>query len=384
MKQQQRNKLNTEIIGVIGRALRISVSNPALALFFLKALFRQRRAALRRERLEEEGIHVPPFMIASITRRCNLHCSGCYSRAQGRADHGEISIERLDNLMDEARDLGFAFALLAGGEPLTRPEILDVTARHPQIIYPLFTNGTLLTDTTAARLKRQKNVIPVLSVEGYQRETEARRGNGVYDRLLRAMNCLQENRIFFGISITVTRANLDLVTSQSFARRFAGHGCRLFFYVEYIPVQEGSEQLVISTAQRELLEERMRELRRRFRGVFISFPGDEKSYGGCLAAGRGFVHISPEGGLEPCPFVPYSDTNLQKTTLKQGLSSSFLNRIRASEEHLEENEGGCALWNKRAWVQSLLVHSGAEIAGLARGSIDSENDQIRPVGIVAG
>jgi MoaA/NifB/PqqE/SkfB family radical SAM enzyme len=169
------------------------------------------------------------------------------------------------------------------------------------------------------------------------------------------MELLDRRRIFYGVSLTVTRGNFHTVTSPSFVRQLARRGCDLFFYVEYIPVKEGTEALVVSEAQRSELEGTMRALRRRFNRIFISFPGDERNYGGCLAAGRGFLHVSPEGSLEPCPFAPYSDTDLRFTTLKRGLESVFLNRIRRSEEHLNETEGGCALWNKRDWVQSLLA-----------------------------
>lgn len=355
MELQHRKRLDREIIGVIRQALRMSLYNPSLAWFFLKTLLRQRKAAIKREYWEQEGIHVPPFMIASITRRCNLNCTGCYAQARQRTDKQELSVSRLSRLMDEARDLGFAFALLAGGEPLTRPEILDVTAAHPEIIFPLFTNGTLFTEEILEGIGGQKNVIPVLSLEGSEGQTDRRRGTGVYKHLLQAMSSLRKMRVFFGISLTVTRKNINSVTSESFVRQLADQGCRLFFYVEYIPVKEGTEDLVVSTGQREELGRRMSELRGRFNRLFISFPGDEKIYGGCLAAGRGFVHISPGGELEPCPFAPYSDTDLQNTTLKQGLSSVFLNQIRQSDEHLDESEGGCALFSKREWVQSLLV-----------------------------
>jgi MoaA/NifB/PqqE/SkfB family radical SAM enzyme len=359
MELQHRKRLNREILEILRQALGISLADPGMSLFLLRALLRQHRAARRRELWERHGVHVPPFLIASVTRRCNLSCAGCYARAQDRPPRGEMSMGRFNELMDEARELGFSFALLAGGEPLTRPDILDVTASHRQIIFPLFTNGTLLCGQTAERLKRQKNVIPVLSLEGLEGHTDARRGPGVYRDLLRAMSLLKRKRVFFGVSLTVDRRNLPLLTGEAFVRRLAEQGCRLFFYVEYIPVQEGTEGLVISCSQRQELELHLGRLRRRFRRLFISFPGDEKNYGGCLAAGRGFVHIGPHGGLEPCPFAPYSDTNLREISLRHGLESVFLNEIRQSEEHLQESEGGCALWNKREWVRSLLPKNGA-------------------------
>jgi MoaA/NifB/PqqE/SkfB family radical SAM enzyme len=180
MNLQHRTRLNGEIVGVIRQALRISLHNPAQALFFAKTIIRQQRAARTRELWEEEGIHVPPFMIASITRRCNLNCTGCYARAQNRQQREDLSQQRLKELMDEARELGFSFVLLAGGEPLTRPEILDITEAHPEIIFPLFTNGTLFTEEILERIREQKNVVPVLSLEGLETETDSRRGNGVY------------------------------------------------------------------------------------------------------------------------------------------------------------------------------------------------------------
>jgi sulfatase maturation enzyme AslB (radical SAM superfamily) len=164
MELRHRKKLNHEIIGVIRQALRTSLQNPSLALFFIKTLIQQRKAARKRELWRKEGVQAPPFMIVSITRRCNLNCVGCYHRAQQRQNTDELTVDRLKQLMEEAQELGVGFTLLAGGEPLTRPEILDVTEDHPEIIFPLFTNGTLLTGLILERIARQKNVVPVLSL----------------------------------------------------------------------------------------------------------------------------------------------------------------------------------------------------------------------------
>jgi MoaA/NifB/PqqE/SkfB family radical SAM enzyme len=86
-------------------------------------------------------------------------------------------------------------------------------------------------------------------------------------------------------------------------------------------------------------------------------PGDEEEIGGCLSAGKGFIHISADGNVEPCPFAPYSDTNLRESSLREALQSEFLREIRENHERLSEAEGGCALWVERAWVRSLL-HGG--------------------------
>jgi MoaA/NifB/PqqE/SkfB family radical SAM enzyme len=95
-------------------------------------------------------------------------------------------------------------------------------------------------------------------------------------------------------------------------------------------------------------------LQKRLRGLFIVFPGDEEVFGGCLAAGRGFIHISPSGRVEPCPFAPYSDANVRDVPLRDALASPLLATIRTNHDRLTETSGGCALWSQREWVQSLL------------------------------
>jgi MoaA/NifB/PqqE/SkfB family radical SAM enzyme len=91
-----------------------------------------------------------------------------------------------------------------------------------------------------------------------------------------------------------------------------------------------------------------------FPAIFIGFPGDEEVFFGCLAAGRGFVHISPSGDLEPCPAAPFSDVNLTTVPLREALRSRLLSRIRGEHGLLTESSGGCALRENRAWVQALL------------------------------
>jgi MoaA/NifB/PqqE/SkfB family radical SAM enzyme len=297
-------------------------------------------------------------MIASITKRCNLSCKGCYSRVQHRSIEEELTSRQWVNVLKEARDLGISIVLIAGGEPFTRGEILDITGSFREVIFPIFTNGTLLSDEMIKRLKKQKNVLPVVSIEGFEKETDDRRGLGTFENVVNIIRKIKNSRIFFGVSITTTRSNFDVVTNEKFIRTLMDAGCRIFFFVEYVPVEEGSEELVLADAQRRSIINMMQEFRARFNRIFVVFPGDEEIFGGCLAAGRGFVHISPEGNLEPCPFAPYSDVNLKNISLKEALQSRFLNAIRQNHDKLTETKGGCALWDRRDWVYSLLRKSG--------------------------
>jgi MoaA/NifB/PqqE/SkfB family radical SAM enzyme len=335
-------------------ALRITVKNPFQAYSFLKTVIRQKRAAHVRLKWKEQGFHVPPIAIFSITNRCNLHCKGCYSWNLHRSSSPEMSDEKLKKVLDEAKELGISFFVIGGGEPFIRREILDLTKAFPEIIFLIFTNGLLFDGELIRKLKRQKNVVPVISLEGFEEDTDKRRGEGVFRHLKKIIEKLKSSRIFYSVSITLTRYNFGTVTDEPFIKNLVDLGCKLFFFVEYSPIQEGTKDWVLSHEQRESVMDLVKSFRSKFSSLFIAVPGDEEEIGGCLSAGRGFVHISADGNVEPCPFAPYSDSNLRDSSLKDALQSEFLKTIRNNHEQLRETEGGCALWVKREWVRSLL------------------------------
>lgn len=347
-------EFNHGIRELVKDALRISVSKPSLAWFLWRTARHQRAAGHRRLTWERRGVHVPPFMIVSVTSRCNLNCKGCYSRAQHRSADEEMSTELLRRVLTEARELGVSIVLLAGGEPLVRQDILDVTGDFPDILFPMFTNGLLIDDQVSERLQRQKNVIPVISLEGYENQTDDRRGEGVHRHLQAIIARIRGQSIFLGTSLTVTRENYNTITSDQFIRKLIASGCKVIFYIEYIPVREGTEDWVPTREQRVQLTKTLDTMRASYPGLFIAFPGDEEAMGGCLSSGRGFVHVSSQGDLEPCPFAPYSDTSLKDMPLREALRSRFLRTIRENHDRLHETEGGCALWQEREWVQSVL------------------------------
>lgn len=347
-------RLNRSINGFLKETIRVAARNPETAKAAARALRFQAKAAAARTAFRKQGLQIPPYMIISITNSCNLNCKGCYSKAQSRTAGSELDSARLRSLIAEASELGISFIFLAGGEPLTRPDILDITADFPDVIFPLFTNGLLIDDDIISRLKRQKNVIPILSIEGDREETDLRRGDGIYSFLSETRGKMKACGIFYGLSFTVTRTNFDTLTGNAFIRGLIDSGSQLFFYVEYIPVKESTEDLVITPEQRAFLPAALDALRSQLPGLFVSFPGDEEAFGGCLSAGRGFIHVSAEGDLEPCPFAPYSDTNITKLSLKEALQSELLGKIRENHAVLSETTGGCALWNNREWMESLL------------------------------
>lgn len=346
--------LNNALSVLFKDVAKIALSNPSQSVFFIRTLRWQRKAQKTRKRWKSKGVHVPPILVISVTSKCNLHCKGCYYQALRTQKQEEMSDERIWKLVQEAKELGISFIVLAGGEPLMRPNILGLSKETPEIMFMMFTNGLLIDDEVLKKIVKNKNVVPLLSLEGYQIGTDGRRGSGVYDNLLKVISKLKKKQIFWGTSLTMTRTNFEEVTNEEFILKLVDSGCKFFMLVEYTPVTAATEGWLLSEEQKKEVVNIRDSLRKKFPALFIALPWDEDEIGGCLSAGRGFVHISAEGNVEPCPFVAYSDTNLKEMSLKDALQSKLLRTIRENHDELKEISG-CALWEKREWVQSLAA-----------------------------
>lgn len=347
-----RNIMTTAYLNVL--------SNPREARFVSRMQRLMAKAERRRkEYLEKEGLEVPPFLIASIATTCNLQCKGCYARKNGIAGDtpakASLTSEQWRNIFSEAAELGVSFCLLAGGEPLTRRDLLESAAAIKDIIFPVFTNGTLIGALYTEFFKQHLNIIPVISIEGELAATDNRRGKGVFQRALLSMEMLQKEKLFFGTSITVTTENYREVTSEDFLAHLVSLGCKLVIYVEYVPFDEKTEHLAFRDEHVSEMEQILEARREQFKEmIFLSFPGDEKAVEGCLAAGRGFFHISPDGSSEPCPFSPFSDRNVAQTGLRDALSSPLFRKIRDARALGWEHTGGCTLYEHRDEVKAMI------------------------------
>ena len=345
---------------VVADAIKATLKNPRESAFMLRFAAASRSASGRRAELKQKGEHVPPFLIASITSKCNLHCAGCYSRCNNATVDSEPVAQLSDaewlRIFSEADELGVSFILLAGGEPLLRRDIIEAAGERQNILFPIFTNGTFIDERYLALFDRCRNLVPIMSIEGNREVTDERRGKGVYDRLIANMDAFQTRGLIFGASVTVTTKNLKEVTSDAFIQSLSERGCKAVIYVEFVPVTEESKELAPGDAEREYLAAEIDRLREQVpEMVFVSFPGDEKSSGGCLAAGRGFFHINSHGGAEPCPFSPYSDVNVRDGGLKEAMNSPLFTALRSGDLLADDHKGGCVLYEKREQVEALLV-----------------------------
>jgi len=282
----------------------------------------------KRDTFSEEEDRIPSFIVVSPTMRCNLSCSGCYSGLYAKKD--ELSEQELDNLFGQIRKMGIYFVVISGGEPyLLKDVLLWLFKKYNDMFFLTFTNGILLNEEVARQLGKLGNVAPAISVEGWERETAARRGPNTWNKILSAMSNLRRNGVLFGMSVTATKHNMEIVTDNEFAEFFMEKGILFGWYFMFMPVgKDPMLELVMTPQQRVQCGQRVRALRDKYPLFLADFWNDGEIVGGCLAAGRRYVHILNNGSVEPCVFAHFGTDNIRKKPLLEIVNSPFFREIR--------------------------------------------------------
>ncbi|MBO6041155.1 MAG: radical SAM protein, partial [Oscillospiraceae bacterium] len=250
---------------VVTDAIKATLKDPKESAFMLRFAAASRAASKKRLAAEERGEHIPSYLIASITSQCNLHCAGCYSRCNhatvDETPVAQLTTEEWTRIFDEADELGISFVLLAGGEPMLRSDVIEAAGKKQNILFPILTNGTFLNECYFALFDRCRNLIPIMSIEGEREVTDARRGKGIYDRLIANMDEFHRRGLIFGASVTVTTENLHEVSSDAFLQKLSDRGCKAVIFVEFVPVTDESKELAPGEAEREYLRDEIERLR---------------------------------------------------------------------------------------------------------------------------
>jgi len=353
-----------ELARVIINRLSSNCRDRLIQDFFLNASL---LGAYRREEvLGEMGFEPPYVIVVSPTMKCNLRCEGCYAGEYEQKE--ELSFKEVDDIMEQTKDLGIFFVTISGGEPFVRKDLLDLFEKHRDIYFQIYTNGTLIDKRMAENLADLGNAAPVISVEGFEEETDKRRGKGTFKRVMAAMDHLRENWVVFGGSLTETRHNIDLISNERFVDMLVEKGAMILWYFQYIPIgREPRVDLMPTPEQRDMLRRRIEHLRTK-KPIFIGdFWNDGPHVDGCIAGGRKYLHINAKGDIEPCVFTHFAVDNIRKTTLKQSLSSNFFKAIRARQPYRQNLLTPCMIIDAPEVLREVVkkckahpTHPGAE------------------------
>ena len=304
------------------------------------------------------GRKPPGFLVIAPTQTCNLRCKGCYAKSYAGSS-GTIPFSVLDRILTEKTDLwGSHYVTWVGGEPTVYrsegKDILDFSERHMDNLFLMYTNGTLIDKEMAKRMADLGNVVPQISVEGFEKETDQRRGKGVFKKILMAFENMREAGVPFGIAMTPMRHNAELLSSDEFIDfYFNKEKATLAWVFQYMPIgRDYSLDLMITPEQRLKLLNREREILWKKRLFYVDFWNSGPLADGCIAAGRetGYLYIDGNGWVMPCPYYQFSPVNIFDVyksggTLNDVYNQPFFEALRKWQDQYAFARVGCEMGN---------------------------------------
>lgn len=320
----------------------------------------QTQAACRKK----YNCNIPWAILLDPTSACNLHCTGCWAAEYG--NRLNLSLEEMDSIIRQGKELGIYLYIYTGGEPLVRKvDLLTLCERHSDCVFLSFTNASLIDEQFAKDMLRVKNFVPSISVEGDKESHEARRGSGSYDKVIDAMKILKENRLPFGISCCYTSQNYDKICTEDFYDQMIEWGASFVWYFHYMPVgNDAAPELMPTPEQRTYIYEQIRHFRKT-KGIFgMDFQNDAEYVGGCVAGGRRYLHINANGDVDPCVFIHYSDSNIREKTLLECLQSPMFMAYHDNQPFNENMLRPCPMLENPEKLRQMVAETGAHSTDL--------------------
>ena len=313
---------------------------------------------------EKYGCNIPWAILLDPTSACNLHCTGCWAAEYG--NRLNLGFDEIDSIIRQGKEMGVYLYIYTGGEPLVRAnDLIALCEKHNDCIFLSFTNGTLIDEAFAGELLRVKNFIPAISVEGNRSSHDSRRGEGSFDKVLRAMRILKENRLPFGISCCYTSANLESISSEAFYDQMIEWGASFVWYFHYMPVgNDAAPELLPTPQQREFMYHRIREFRKSKAIFGMDFQNDGEYVGGCIAGGRRYLHINANGDVDPCVFIHYSDCSIREMSLLDVLRSPLFMAYHDGQPFNDNMLRPCPMLENPDKLREMIEKTGAHSTDL--------------------
>ena len=308
--------------------------------------------------------NIPWAILLDPTSACNLHCTGCWAAEYGHRQN--LSFEDIDSIVTQGKALGTHMYIYTGGEPLVRKaDLIRICEKHPDCAFLCFTNATLIDEQFCQDMIRVANFVPAISAEGNEHTTDARRGEGTYKKIERAMKLLREHDLPFGISCCWTKANADAVATEENIDWMINEGALFCWYFHFMPVGRGATADLIPTpGQRERMYHFVREMREKKPLFTLDFQNDGEYVGGCIAGGRRYLHINAAGDVEPCVFIHYSNANIHDMSLLDALRSPLFMKYYENMPFNDNYLKPCPMLENPDVLPKMVAESGAHSTDL--------------------
>ena len=296
----------------------------------------------------KRGEFFPAFHFISVTDDCNLNCQGCW--VTGKIKNSNMSPEMLDSIITQTKEKGSYFFGILGGEPLLYKPLFDIFEKHKDCYFQLFTNGTLLTDEIAEKLRKVANVTPLISFEGDIEVADTRRGgNDVYRKTEQAIITSTNAGLVTGVAMSVCKSNIELAFSDDFIQSLIKKGVTYLWYYIYRPVgQNPNTELSLSEAEILKLRQFMVDARTKYDIIIVDAYWDEKGNGLCPAATGLSHHINASGDIELCPIIQFATNNVADKPLVEIYDESLF--LKDFKTEIPQKTSGCIVMEDPKWL----------------------------------
>lgn len=321
-------------------------------------------SAIQNEVRKKENCNVPWAILLDPTSACNLRCTGCWAAEYGHKLN--LSLETIDDIIRQGKKMGTYMYIYTGGEPMVRKkDLITLCERHPDCEFLSFTNGTLIDEDFCREMLRVKNFVPAISLEGFKQANDGRRGQGVFEKVMHAMDLLRKHKLPFGISTCYTSANYADISSEQFFDMMIEMGAMFVWFFHYMPVgNEAVPQLLPTPEQRKMVYERVREFRNTKPIFSMDFQNDAEYVGGCIAGGRNYLHINAAGDVEPCVFIHYSNVNIHECSLLEALKSPIFMAYHDGQPFNKNMLRPCPMLENPQILREMVKRTGAKSTDL--------------------
>ncbi|MBO5245588.1 MAG: putative heme d1 biosynthesis radical SAM protein NirJ2 [Selenomonadales bacterium] len=287
----------------------------------------------------------------NTTNACNMYCDHCYRDAGFKAEE-ELNTAEAKTLLDQIAKAGFKIMIFSGGEPLMRPDIIELVEHAVSVgLRPVFgTNGTLITEEMAHKLKKAGAMGMGISLDSLdiEKHNKFRKFPNAWEGAVQGMRNCRKAGLPFQIHTTVMDWNsheLEAITDFAVAEGAVAHH---FFFL--VPTGRGAnieEESLRAKAYEEVLERIMKkqqevsiELKPTCAPQFMRIAaqmGMKMRFGrGCLA-GTSYCIISPRGKVQPCAYLNIPLGDVRETPFDEiWKNNEVLNELRTLDY-----KGGC-------------------------------------------
>ncbi len=335
------------------------VDKKALWKFAWNFGFKGMRSVQKFKRRLKQGVHFPPFLFISVINSCQLRCQGCWVDVASKRQM--IELDDMNRIINDAKKHGNSFFGILGGEPFMHPQLFDILESHPDCYFQIFTNGQLITDEVAKRLRKVGNATPLISIEGSEVVSDGRRGGkDVLNKTLEGLQNCVKNRIIVGVATSVCQSNIDLV-SEPWLQRLIDMGVHYCWFHTYRVVgPKPAEELALTAEQVVHVRRFAVEMRAKMPIGIVDAYWDDQGQALCPMATGISHHIGPSGAIEPCPIIQFATENIcDEPSLYQLMTKSEF--LRDFREQSAKATRGCVVLERPDLVRDLVTkHAAAD------------------------